>query len=63
MGLTKEEGDKKRNELLQENEDIKEENKIPSEDSDNYLVQCLQIINKGLENGKNEFVDDKQYKI
>ena len=63
MGLTKEEGDKKRNELLQENEDIKEENKIPSDDSDNYLVQCLQIINKGLENGKNEFVDDKQYKI
>ncbi len=23
------------------------------------MVQCLKIINKGLDNGKNEFVDDK----
>ena len=30
-----------------------------SDDSDNYFVQCLKIINKGLDNGKDEFVDDK----
>ena len=29
------------------------------EDSDNYFVQFLKIINKGLVNGKKEFVDDK----
>ena len=30
-----------------------------NEDSDNYFVQCLKIINKGLDHGKNEFIDDK----
>ena len=29
------------------------------EDSDNYFVQFLKIINKGLDNGKKDFVDDK----
>ena len=62
IGLTKEEGDKKRDEILQDLEN-KQKNG-PSEepttdDSDSYLVQCLKIINKGLDNGKNEFVDDK----
>ena len=30
-----------------------------NEDSDNYFVQCLKIINKGLDHCKNEFIDDK----
>ena len=30
-----------------------------SDTSDNYCVQCLKIINKGLDKGKKEFVDDK----
>ena len=29
------------------------------EDSDNYFVQFLKIINKGLDNGRKDFVDDK----
>ena len=66
IGLTKEEGDKKRDELLKEMEndedkDTSEDSKSSSDekDSDNYLVQCLKLINKGLDNGKNEFVNDK----
>ena len=72
LGLSKEEADKKRTEILN---DIKEnkrkdsndssttgEEESPTEDSDNYFVQCLKIINKGLDNGKNEFVDDKTVK-
>ena len=65
IGLTKEEGDKKREEILKQAEDelnrepTDEKEEEPTGDSDNYMVQCLQIINKGLENGKNEFVDDK----
>ena len=64
IGLTKEEGDKKRDELLKEMEEEKnaeptEESKDIPEDSDNFLVQCLKIINNGLDKGKNEFVNDK----
>ncbi|MBP3801733.1 MAG: hypothetical protein J6I85_06920, partial [Clostridia bacterium] len=64
LGLTKEEGDKKRDELLKEMEEEKnaeptDEPKDIPEDSDNYLVQCLKIINNGLDKGKNEFVNDK----
>ena len=62
LGLTKEEGDKKRNELLKEKENPLDEEEKDPEDSDNYLVQCLQIINKGLDKGKNDFVDDKTVK-
>ena len=69
LGLSKEEGDKKREEILNDIKDNKRKDSAdssttggdesPSEDSDNYFVQCLKIINKGLDNGKNEFVDDK----
>jgi len=67
LGLTKEEGDKKRDELLKDLENKNkngpsEEEEPKPEDSDNYLVQCLQIINKGLDNGKDEFVDEKTVK-
>ena len=73
LGISKEEADKKREEILNDmnnNENKKrkdstsssttggEEDKT-SDDSDNYFVQCLKIINKGLDNGKDEFVDDK----
>ena len=30
-----------------------------NDDSNNYYVQCLKFINKGFDNGKNKFVDDK----
>ena len=61
LGLNKEEADKKRAQLL--NDDNKSRDSTSSggesEDSDNYFVQCLKIINKGLDNGKKDFVDDK----
>ena len=73
IGINKDEADKKREQLLNEmnNEEKKRKDSSSSstsvsetepsspEDSDNYFVQCLKIINKGLDNGKNEFVDDK----
>ena len=76
LGINKEEADKKReqilNEMSNENKNRKdstssnttggEEDEDQSNDSDNYFVQCLKIINKGLDNGKNEFVDDKTVK-
>ena len=64
LGLSKEEADKKREQLLNDLKDDKSKDSTSSgdensDDSDNYFVQCLKIINKGLDNGKNEFVDDK----
>ena len=62
LGLTNEEAEQKREQILN---DLKNGDKDSTssgedhEDSDNYFVQCLKIINKGLDNGKNEFVDDK----
>lgn len=67
LGLIKEESDKKRDELIKDLENrtkngpSEEEEPIP-QDSDNYLVQCLQIINKGLDNGKDQFIDEKTVK-
>ena len=63
LGLSKEEADKKRAQLLNDLKDDKSKDSTSSgeesDDSDNYFVQCLKIINKGLNNGKNEFVDEK----
>ena len=64
LGLNKDEADKKRAQLLNDLNDSKSKDSTSSggedsDDSDNYFVQCLKIINKGLDNGKNDFVDDK----
>ena len=64
LGLSKDEANKKREQLLN---NLKDEDKgrdstfngEDNDDSNNYFVQCLKIINKGLDDGKNEFVDDK----
>ena len=63
LGISKEEADKKRAQFLQDLNEDKSKDSTSSEeensdDSDNYFVQCLKIINKGLDNGKNEFVDE-----
>ena len=74
LGINKEDADKKREEILNElnkenqrkdsnsSSTTGEESNKESDDSDNYFVQCLKIINKGLDNGKEEFVDDKTVK-
>ena len=75
IGMSKEDADKKREEILNEMKDEGKKRKDStsssttggeedhqSDDSDNYFVQCLKIINKGLDNGKDEFVDDKTVK-
>ena len=75
IGMSKEDADKKREQILNEMKDEGKKRKDStsssttggeedhqSDDSDNYFVQCLKIINKGLDNGKDEFVDDKTVK-
>ena len=75
LGMSKEDADNKREQILNQMKDGDKKRKDStsssttggeenshSDDSDNYFVQCLKIINKGLDNGKNEFVDDKTVK-
>ena len=64
LGLSNEEADKKRKQILNDLKDDKSKDSTSgeednSDDSDNYFVQCLKIINKALDNDKNELVDDK----
>ena len=68
LGLSKEEADKRREQILNDLSDEKSKDSTSSsdenaDDSDNYFVQCLKIINKGLDNGKKEFVDDKTIQV
>ena len=66
LGISKEEADKKRQQLLNDEDKGKDSTSSGEEnpdDSDDYFVHCLKIINKGLDNGKDEFVDDKTVQI